>query len=257
MPVTDGVVLPSGVQATGVLHQIVIRCKQRYIRHLARWAICGRRTPFRQLGGRPLSRDGVIVPPGVVDSGRYRTAMSDWPAVSYDQWHETCDTLPRALPGAWQVGGEARATGATASHAALRLTARGWRRPPHHYQPPTVLGRWSLFSICTFTRPSSSTAAAASAEPLTPDRAVGVVTREVMAAVRRLGGAVDIDPAPQEVPWSVPLDEDSQHARYDQLVLPTTLRRPPRPLSYSMSFGRHLAADPRPSMHGGDRLISP
>src|SRR5262249_15625815 len=51
--------------------------------------------------------------------------------------------------------------------------------------------------------------------PLTPDRAVGQVTREVLAAVRGLGGPVNIDPTPQEVPWTVPLDEDTEHARYD------------------------------------------
>jgi hypothetical protein len=33
--------------------------------------------------------------------------------------------------------------------------------------------------------------------------------------VRAMAGAVEIDPTPQEVPWSVPLDEDDEHARYD------------------------------------------
>ena len=37
----------------------------------------------------------------------------------------------------------------------------------------------------------------------------------MLAAVRGVGGTVEIDPAPQEVPWSVPLDEDHEHARYD------------------------------------------
>jgi hypothetical protein len=50
---------------------------------------------------------------------------------------------------------------------------------------------------------------------LAPDRRVGDVTREVLAAVRGLGGAVEIDPTPQEVSWSVPLDEDDEHHRYD------------------------------------------
>ena len=34
-------------------------------------------------------------------------------------------------------------------------------------------------------------------------------------AVTRLGGHVRINPVPQEVPWSVPLDENYEHARYD------------------------------------------
>ena len=51
--------------------------------------------------------------------------------------------------------------------------------------------------------------------PLVPDRPVAEVTRDVLAAVARAGGAVRINPVPQEVPWSVPLDEDYEHARYD------------------------------------------
>jgi hypothetical protein len=50
---------------------------------------------------------------------------------------------------------------------------------------------------------------------LTPNRPVAEVTREVLEAVGRLGGTVEINPAPQEVPWQVPLDEDHEHATYD------------------------------------------
>jgi hypothetical protein len=51
--------------------------------------------------------------------------------------------------------------------------------------------------------------------PLTPDRPVGAVTRELLAVVGQLAGHVEINPAPQEVSWSVPLDQDEEHARYD------------------------------------------
>jgi hypothetical protein len=50
---------------------------------------------------------------------------------------------------------------------------------------------------------------------LAPDRPVGGVTRELLAAVGSLGGRVEIDPTPQEVSWSVPLDEDDEHVLYD------------------------------------------
>jgi hypothetical protein len=50
---------------------------------------------------------------------------------------------------------------------------------------------------------------------LAPNRRVGEVTREVLGAVNGLGGDVQIDPTPQEVPWSVPLDEDAEHATYN------------------------------------------
>jgi hypothetical protein len=41
------------------------------------------------------------------------------------------------------------------------------------------------------------------------------VTRQVLDAVRALAGEVRINPTPQEVPWTVPLDEDAEHATYD------------------------------------------
>jgi hypothetical protein len=50
---------------------------------------------------------------------------------------------------------------------------------------------------------------------LAPDRPVGEVTREVLAAVGGLVGPVRINPLPQETPWTVPLDEDDEHASYD------------------------------------------
>ena len=50
---------------------------------------------------------------------------------------------------------------------------------------------------------------------LTPNRPVAEVTREVLEAVGRLAGTVEINPTPQEVRWQVPLDEDYEHATYD------------------------------------------
>jgi hypothetical protein len=51
--------------------------------------------------------------------------------------------------------------------------------------------------------------------PLTPDRTVGQVTRDVLAALGAFVGPVAIDPRPQEVSWTVPLDEGEEHGRYD------------------------------------------
>jgi hypothetical protein len=36
----------------------------------------------------------------------------------------------------------------------------------------------------------------------------------VLDAVTELAGSVEVNTTPQEVPWSVPLDQDEQHARY-------------------------------------------
>jgi hypothetical protein len=47
------------------------------------------------------------------------------------------------------------------------------------------------------------------------------VTRHVLATVRELAGAVAFDGKPQEVPWTVRLDEDEEHARYDTAQVAT------------------------------------
>ena len=57
--------------------------------------------------------------------------------------------------------------------------------------------------------------------PLTPNRSVAEVTVEVLAAVRRLGGPVEINPTPQETPWTTPLDEDHEHATYEPAQVAT------------------------------------
>ena len=98
-------------------------------------------------------------------------------------------------------------------HAALRLTARGWETAPL----PAPDGSGSLvvaLDLRVHEAVVEHSGGQAERIPLTPDRAVGEVARGVLAAVRRLGGAVDIDPTPQEVPWSVPLTDDREHAHY-------------------------------------------
>ncbi|MBO0714071.1 MAG: hypothetical protein J2O39_07105 [Acidimicrobiales bacterium] len=51
--------------------------------------------------------------------------------------------------------------------------------------------------------------------PLAPDRPVGEVTRELLAAVAALSGPVKLSFRPQETSWTTPLDEDEEHATYD------------------------------------------
>jgi hypothetical protein len=138
-----------------------------------------------------------------------------WPACSYEQWQATCDTLHAHT----QVLGKLAATLAPPEpqlqHAALRLTARGWETAPL----PAPDGSGALvvaLDLRIHEALVEHTAGRVWHVALTPDRAVGEVTREVLAAVREAGGDLTIDPAPQEVPWDVPLDEDDQHARYDR-----------------------------------------
>jgi hypothetical protein len=99
-------------------------------------------------------------------------------------------------------------------HAALRLTARGWETLPL----PAPDGSGSLvvtLDLRTHEAVAEHSAGAVRRVPLTPNRPVGAVTRELLASLAELGGEVRIAPNPQEVPWTVPLDEDEEHATYD------------------------------------------
>ncbi|MBV9846552.1 MAG: hypothetical protein JOZ47_16000 [Kutzneria sp.] len=140
---------------------------------------------------------------------------SNWPVLSYPQWRATCDTLHAHT----QVLGKLAATLAPPEpqlqHAALRLTARGWETSPL----PAPNGSGSLVVVLDLRIHEAvveHSGGQAHRTPLTPHRAVGQITREILDAVREVGGSVQINPTPQEVSWTVPLDEDHEHARYDR-----------------------------------------
>jgi hypothetical protein len=137
-----------------------------------------------------------------------------WPSVSYADWREACDTLHAHT----QVLGKLAATLAPPEpelqHAALRLTARGWETAPL----PAPDGSGALVVALDLHRHEAvveHSDGRGGNVPLTPNRAVGAVTRELLETVAGLAGAVEIDPTPQEVPWSTPLDKDDEHASYD------------------------------------------
>jgi hypothetical protein len=139
---------------------------------------------------------------------------SGWPSVSYAQWSATCDTLHAHTQVLGKLAVALAPPEPQLQHAALRLSARGWETAAlpapdgsgllvvaldlrsHHVVIEHSGGRTELI-------------------PLTPDRAVGDVTGDVLAAVRAVAGPVSIDPKPQEVAWHVPLDADTEHASYD------------------------------------------
>ena len=137
------------------------------------------------------------------------------PPLRYDQWRPTCDTLH----GHTQVLGKLAAALAPPEpqlqHAALRLTARGWETAPL----PAPDGSGAIV-VALDLRAHHALAEHSDGRvmrcPLAGDRSVGAVTRELLGAVRALGGPVAIDPTPQEVAWTVALDEDAEHATYDR-----------------------------------------
>ncbi len=139
---------------------------------------------------------------------------SGWPALPFPAWKATCDTLHAHTQVLGKLAVALAPPEPQLQHAALRLTARGWETAPL----PAPDGSGALvvaLDLRTHEAVVEHDDRPARRVPLTPDRSVGEVTRDVMGAVRSLGGPVEIDPTPQEVEWTVPLDEDEEHARYD------------------------------------------
>ena len=138
------------------------------------------------------------------------------PLRPYPEWQPTCDTLHAHTQLLGKLAVKLAPPEPQLQHAALRLTARGWETAPL----PAPDGAGSLvvaLDLRTHEAVVEPSTRPAERIPLTPNRPVGQVTREVLATVRRLGGGVEIDPKPQEVAWTVPLDEDDEHAYYDTL----------------------------------------
>jgi hypothetical protein len=141
--------------------------------------------------------------------------MSDvWPAVSYELWRDTCETLHAHTQVLGKLAVELAPPEPQLQHAALRLTARGWETAP--LSAPDGSGRLvAVLDLRTHEAIAEHSDGRSERIPLTPNRSVGAVTKDVLAAVRRLAGDIEIDPTPQEVPWSTPLDADDEHATYD------------------------------------------
>ena len=139
---------------------------------------------------------------------------SPWPALSYGQWSATCDTLHAHTQVLGKLAVELAPPEPQLQHAALRLSARGWETPAL----PAPDGSGAITAALDLRTHEAALEHSDGREvriPLTSDRPVAEVTREVLEAVERLGGRVEINPAPQEVSWTVPLDEDLEHATYD------------------------------------------
>jgi hypothetical protein len=137
-----------------------------------------------------------------------------WPALSYEDWSATCDTLHAHTQVLGKLAAVLGPPEPQLQHAALRLTARGCETLP--LPAPDGSGAFvAALDLHTHEALAEHSDGRLARVALTPDRPVGEVTRELLAAVRSLAGDFEIDPTPQEVPWSVPLDEDTEHATYD------------------------------------------
>jgi hypothetical protein len=139
---------------------------------------------------------------------------SEWPAMDYEQWSATCDTLHAHTQVLGKLAVALAPPEPQLQHAALRLTARGWETAPL----PAPDGSGAIVVALDLRAHEAVVEHSGGSRrqvPLAPDRAVGEVTRDVLESARALVGPLQIKTNPQEVPWTVPLDEDTEHASYD------------------------------------------
>jgi hypothetical protein len=139
---------------------------------------------------------------------------SAWPSLSYETWSATCDTLHAHTQILGKLAVELAPPEPQLQHAALRLTARGWETAtlPAPNGSGAIVAGLDLRTHEAFVEHSDGRETRIQ---LAPNRPVAEVTRETLEAVGRLAGEVKINPTPQEVPWTVPLDEDTEHSTYD------------------------------------------
>jgi hypothetical protein len=141
--------------------------------------------------------------------------MTDrWPSLNYSDWSATCDTLHAHTQVLGKLAVALAPPEPQLQHAALRLTARGHETLPLPApdQSGSFVAGLDLGAHEAFVEHSDGRSARIA---LTPNRAVGEVTQELLAKAGSLAGTARIDPTPQEVWWSSPLDADAEHASYD------------------------------------------
>jgi hypothetical protein len=137
-----------------------------------------------------------------------------WPELPYDAWRATRDTLHAHTQVLGKLAAVLAPPEPQLQHAALRLTVRGWETAP--LPAPDGSGAFVValdLHACEAVVEHSDGRAQRVA--LTPDRAVGEVTRELLAAARGLAGPVTLNFTPQETTWTVPLDQDDEHGTFD------------------------------------------
>ena len=138
----------------------------------------------------------------------------EWPALPYEAWSATCDTLHAHTQLLGKLAVALAPAEPQLQHAALRLTARGWETLP--LRAPDGSGALVVaLDLHAHHAVAEHSDGRTRRVPLGPDRPVRDVTREVLSGVADLAGPVHINPRPQETPWTVPLDEDDEHRTYD------------------------------------------
>src|SRR5438034_11623203 len=128
-----------------------------------------------------------------------------WPPLTYESWSTTCDTLHAHTQVLGKLAVRLAPPEPQLQHAALRLTARGWET----LALPAPDGSGAIVAALALRTHQAVVEHSGGRETriaLTPTRPAAEATRHVPGAGGRPGGALETNPAPQEVPWQPPLD---------------------------------------------------
>jgi len=137
--------------------------------------------------------------------------MDDWPALPYDDWLDTRDTLHMYT----QVVGKIRLALSPFepewANVPLYVTARGLTTSPVPYGLRTFDVEFDFVDHRLVLRANDGGAEQIALRP----RAVADFYQDVMDALGRLGVDVTISPGPSEVPDPIPFAEDRVHHSYE------------------------------------------
>jgi hypothetical protein len=137
--------------------------------------------------------------------------VTDWPALPYDEWAPTLDTVHMVF----QIMGKVRVALSPRepewAHIALYVTPRGITTGP----VPSTVGLFDVEAdFVDHTVVIRATGGTTARVPLVP-RPVAEFWSEFTAALRSLGIDAELSPVPQEVPDPIPFPEDTVHHAYD------------------------------------------
>src|SRR5713226_8170876 len=117
---------------------------------------------------------------------------TEWPALPYDAWSATCDTLHAHTQVLGKLAVALAPSEPQLQHAALRLTARGWETAPL----PAPDGSGAFVVALDLRYHEAVVEGSGGTEQritLAGERSVGTICRELLAAVRRVAGTVEIN----------------------------------------------------------------
>src|SRR6516162_774274 len=136
-----------------------------------------------------------------------------WPALGYEEWSATRDTLHAHTQVLGKIQTKLAPAEPQLQHAALRLTARAWET--RLLPAPDGSGGFGIaLDLHRHEAVVEHVDGRVLAVPLTPNRPVRDVVHDVLGGVDELVGAVEITMKPQETPWQTRLEEDTKHATY-------------------------------------------